>query len=415
MISERIVFVEPAAGGSPIPAGLFSLDPDTGVGTFQYGRRYLLRPDALPLDPVNLPLSPQRFVTRKNKGLFGPLRDVLPDSWGRYLIAKQQKIPFASLRDAELLDQVTTSAVGCISFGKSPERSDSRREPPVALENLDQVAGAFSRALDSGDLPEEVRYLLQYGTSLGGAQPKCPVLVDGEEWIAKFENRTTPVPFPKIEFATMQLARLAGIDTPAHRLHRIAGSDIYLVKRFDRIKNQRLPFISTFALSDLDLDEIDRGSYVEVADRMRQFVSDVRRDHHELFRRIAFNILIRNEDDHLRNHGFVHHHGAWQLSPAYDLLPMPARRREQDSFHLALAVGESGSLATPQNLLSQCLRFSLTPAEAATIWQEVRETVGHNWQQTLTAAGVAPEHIEAVRWCFERFTCSGKNEESLNP
>lgn len=396
---ERIVFVELPGVQKPVPAGLFTLDTELGIGTFQYGRRYVERPNAIAIDPVNLPLTDKEYVSRKNVGIFGVIRDVLPDSWGRYIMAKHLGVPYGTFKDFELIDLISTNAVGAISFGKTPERSTTPREKTVSLADLAEVAKVIDRAVADQELPPEVLALLRQGTSLGGAQPKCTVMIDGEQWIAKFESSKTAVKYPGIEYATMTMARQAGIRVPDIRLELVGGRAVYLIKRFDREHGRRLPFLSTFALSNLDLDEIERGSYPEIADRMRKFVSRVMEDHQELFRRMAFNILVRNEDDHLRNHGFIYQEG-WRLSPAYDIVPVPARRKPRDAFHLALHIGAQGSAATIANLLSQCERFSLVRKQALEIVEQVKESV-MGWEAELIRAGVSPNDREAVRWCFE--------------
>ncbi|MBU4261361.1 MAG: type II toxin-antitoxin system HipA family toxin [Proteobacteria bacterium] len=398
---ERFVFIELPGEKKPVPAGLFTLDAHLGVGTFQYGLRYARRPNAIAIDPVNLPLTGEKYVTRKNGGIFGILRDVLPDSWGRYILAKQLGVPFGTQKDFELIDLLTVNAVGALSFGKTPEKATARRDKPVTLPELAEVAKVIDQAMEDQELPPEVLHLLRQGTSLGGAQPKCTVVIDSEEWIAKFTSSKTAVQYPGIEYATMTLAARAGIRVPAFRLESVAGRPVFLIKRFDRDGSRRLPFMSAFALSNLDIDELERGSYPEIATRMRTFVSQVREDHHELFRRMAFNMFVRNEDDHLRNHGFVFK-GAWRLSPAYDIVPVPSRRTPQDSFHLSLQVGDQGSLANMTNLLSQCQRFSLRREQALEIIERIEEAV-QGWEQEIKRAGVSRNDREAVRWCFEGF------------
>jgi serine/threonine-protein kinase HipA len=396
---ERIVFIELPDERKPVPAGIFTLDLELKVGTFQYGRRYLERPNAIAIDPVNLPLTDREYLTRKNGGIFGILRDVLPDSWGRYLMAKQQGLPFGTLKDHEFIDLVSTNAVGAISFGRTPEKSTTQREKSCTLSDLAEVARGIDRAIEDQELPPEMLHLLRQGTSLGGAQPKCTVMIEGEQWIAKFESSKTAVKYPGLEYAAMTMARKAGIRVPEIRLEQVEGRAVYLIKRFDREHDRRLPFMSAFALSDLDIDELERGSYPEIANRMRKFSENVRDDHHELFRRMAFNVAVRNEDDHLRNHGFLYQQG-WRLSPAFDIVPLPARRRSGDRFHLALNLGDQGSLATRANLLSQCRRFSLGREEALEILSQVEDGV-QDWEAELIRAGVSPADREAVRWCFE--------------
>lgn len=398
---ERFVFIELPGEPAPLPAGLFTLDTDSGVGRFSYGRRYLQRSEAIALDPVNLPLTNQEYLTRKNGGIFGALGDVLPDSWGKYLLAKRLSIPFGSLRPHEMFDYLSTATVGAISFGLNPEQPATRPDQPVRFSDLDRVAAAFTKALADEELPPEVIFLLEQGTSLGGAQPKCPVLFRDNEWIAKFENHKTPVKFPRIEYATMQLAARAGLTVPETSLEELAGQAVYLIRRFDRLGSARLPFLSAHALSNLDLEELEKGSYVELAGAMRQFVGSVSRDLHELFRRMVFNVMVRNQDDHLRNHGFVHENGVWRLSPLYDVLPIPARHTTAE-FSMSLNLGMEGTTATLSNIYSRHERFNLSREQAARIIGEVAEAVS-GWEKILKACGVNRSDLEAVRWSFEGF------------
>jgi len=398
---ERIVFTWLPGHDGPVPAGLFILDVDTGVGRFAYGRRYLRRPNAIPLDPVNLPLAEREYITRKNGGIFGALADVLPDSWGKYVLAKRLRIPFGSLRPFEMLDCITTNAVGAISFGLDPAQPTTREERPINFGELGRVAEAFERAMAEEPLPPDLFPLLAQGTSLGGAQPKCPVRYRDGEWIAKFPNIRTRIPLPRIEFATMEMARTAGLDVPETALEEVSGRPVYLIKRFDRRAGRRLPFLSAQALCDLDIEELDRGSYVDIAQRLRSFVRDVDQDLRQLFRRMVFNAFVRNQDDHLRNHGFLLTEKGWRLSPLYDVLPIPARRARVD-FSLSLILGHEGTVATLDNILSRHRRFNLTRAEAEHIVAEVDDAT-RTWREVLARCGVPPADIEEVAWSFDGF------------
>jgi len=400
-IFERIVFINLQGEKDPVPAGMFTLDIDTAIGRFAYGRRYLQRADAIAIDPVNLPLSEQEYVTRKNSGIFGVLGDLLPDSWGKYILAKRLSIPFGSLHTHEMFDYVTSNAVGAISLGLTPDHPVTKQETPVSFDELYKVAEAFVRAMSDETLPAEVLYLLEQGTSLGGAQPKCPVIYGNSEWIAKFENARTPVCFPRVEFAAMQMAGAAGMTVPEVRLEEISGSSVYLIKRFDREDGGRIPFMSGHALADLDLEELEKGSYVEMARQMRKFVKNVNHDLRELFRRMVFNVFIRNQDDHLRNHGFIYHNGSWRLSPLYDVLPIPARKTS-DNFSLSLNIGLEGTTATLSNIYSRCEQFNLERGQAEEIVAEVAEATA-DWENKLRECGVGKTDIEAVRWSFEGF------------
>ena len=399
MIFERYVFIDLPAEDT-VPCGLFTLDTRLQVGTFGYGRRYLQRPDAIALDPINLPLTETIFETRKNSGIFGPLRDLLPDSFGRFILAKRLQVPFGTLAEHEYFDHCSTDGVGALSFGKTLARADTPAGRPVSLGDLETVADLFEKALTDQELPADLRFLLEQGSSLGGAQPKCPVIIDNEEWVAKFSSSQTPVLLPPIEYATMGLARLCGIDIPEIRLTSVAGKPVYFIKRFDRQGGKRLPFLSALALADLDLrEDASSGSYPELALEMRKFLAEVKKDQQQFFRRMVFNMLVRNRDDHLRNHGFVCRDGSWHLSPAYDVVAQPVLGG-QAAFDLAMSLGDLGEAATIANALSRCEAFNLKRNEAEAIVAEMRTVVSENWQTLMRETGVSRNDLEAVRGCF---------------
>lgn len=398
MAFEKYIFIQLPGLEKPVPAGLFRLDTEIGVGRFDYGRRYLLRPEAISIDPVNLPLSEKSFVTKKNNGIFGAIGGLLPDSWGRFILAKKMRVPFGSLSDFELLDLVDTNAIGALSLGDTPERPATKKVAPARFGDLQDIARVYDKVLAEDDLPPEVLYLLEQGTSLGGAQPKCAVSKDGIEYVAKFESAKTFVKYPRIEYVTMNLARRAGIDIPDVRLEEIGGRAVYLIERFDREEGRRNPFLSAMALSNLDIEELDKGSYLSMATDMRKFVRFVARDLKQLFRRIVFNVLVRNQDDHLRNHGFIYT-DHWSLSPAYDIVPMVAQTKGQ--FHLSLAFGQFGSLASRENLLSRCDSFGVSKTEANDIIEQCEESIS-GWEKEMKNHGVSAADLETIRssFCF---------------
>jgi len=205
--------------------------------------------------------------------------------------------------------------------------------------------------------------------------------------------------------AAMQMAARAGITVPEIRLAKVNNTSVYLIKRFDRSKGLRIPFMSGHAVSNLDLEELEKGSYILLAQAMRKFVSHVDNDLHELFRRMVFNIYIRNQDDHLRNHGFIYTENGWQLSPLYDVLPIPARHTK-NPFSLSLAIGNQGSTATMSNIYSRHQQFNLTKQEATEIISHIAEATV-DWENVLRENDVSQTDIEAVRWSFEGFRTIG--------
>lgn len=159
--------------------------------------------------------------------------------------------------------------------------------------------------------------------------------------------------------------------------------------------------MSGHAVSNLDLKELEKGSYLKIARAMRKFVGNVNQELHELFRRMVFNIYVHNQDDHLRNHGFIYKDKAWHLSPLYDVLPIPSRKTP-DRFSLSLNIGSEGTTASMSNIYSQHQQFNLTRNQATDIIDQVSEATG-NWERILQDNGVENSDLEAVRWSFEGF------------
>jgi serine/threonine-protein kinase HipA len=233
---------------------------------------------------------------------------------------------------------------------------------------------------------------LGQGTSLGGAQPKAPVLYEGEEWIAKFKNKKVIIDLPTIEFATMELAEKCGLDIPEIRLETVSHEKVYLIKRFDRKKGERIPFISGHALSSLDVDDLEKGSYLLLAGYIRQISKRASKDLQELFKRMVFNTLIGNADDHLRNHGCLFTNKEWRLSPAYDILPTPRKTKD---FSLSLIAGDYGTRGNTENVLSQCEKFNLSKNEAAIIIEKMRLIISA-WQDHYQECGVTSQDIKEI-------------------
>ncbi len=178
--------------------------------------------------------------------------------------------------------------------------------------------------MQESDTEEDLRLLLAPGSSLGGARPKSSVRdKDGHLAIAKFPRKDDEIDIIAWEAVALSLASKAGITVPEWRLESIGRRRILLSRRFDRRKNIRIPFLS--AMSVLGAKDNEMHSYLEMADAIRQMSASPKEDLEALWRRIVFNVLISNVDDHLRNHAFLYSGiSGWRLSPAYDLNPTQA-------------------------------------------------------------------------------------------
>jgi serine/threonine-protein kinase HipA len=402
------VFVHLPEG--PVPAGLLTMtdEPRNQYATFAYGRRYLARPDRIPVDPVALPLHEpdvdRIFQTEEGFAVFGGIRDAAPDGWGQYLMYKAMgdRLP----NDIDLILASGDYRVGALAFGPTSEHP--RRitpwgdgDAPGEHFTLEELAEAAERAQHVDQLDENLRRLLTAGSSLGGARPKAATEIDGQPWIAKFQARNDSFPECRVELATMRLARECGMDVPTLDFTRVLERDIYLIARFDRVPHdnwlERRPFVSGLTMLGAHESEVSRYSYADLAGALRQHGTQVRRDLHELFRRMVFNILVTNDDDHLRNHGFLYDGNGWRLSPLYDVVPKPQIGLER---RLVLGVGPQGRDASIANALAGAASFDLGLEEARVIVEEMRAIVAARWQENFAQAGVSPADQGRFATCF---------------
>ncbi|WP_454762341.1 type II toxin-antitoxin system HipA family toxin [Caulobacter segnis] len=265
------------------------------------------------------------------------------------------------------------------------------------------MAEAAERAQHVDQLDENLRRLLTAGSSLGGARPKAATDIDGQPWIAKFPARNDHFPECRVELATMRLAAACGLDVPNLAFERILERDIYLIERFDRRvagdRLDRIPFASGLTLLGAHESEVSRYAYADLAGALRRYGGRVRADLKELFRRMVFNILVTNDDDHLRNHGFLWDGKTWRLSPLYDVVPKPQVGLDR---RLVLSVGPEGRQATLDNALAGAAHFDLGREEAAALIAAMAEQVHAQWAEHLQAAGVSEADRGRFATCFRQ-------------
>ena len=409
-VPETIVFVHLKDG--PAPAGRLTMteEPRNSYATFAYGRRYLERPDRVSIDPVTLPLHDPRedrlFQTEEGFSLFNGVRDAAPDSWGQYLMYKamDNRTPTA----ADLVLASSDHRVGALAFGPTPARPVritpwGDGDAPGETFSLEALAEAVERVQEVDLLDENLRRLLTAGSSLGGARPKGSTELDGQSWIAKFPARNDTFPVCRIELATMRLAAECGLDVPPLAFREAFGRDIYLIQRFDRHRDgnalERTPFVSGLTLLGAHERDVGRHSYADLAAALRQFGADPRKDLIELYRRMVFNILVTNDDDHLRNHGFLHAKKGWRLSPLYDVVPKPQVGSERT---LVLGVGPQGRAATLANAIAGAAAFGLGPEQAKQEADALAERVRTCWAAAYEESGVSKADRDRFATCFRQ-------------
>jgi len=411
---QRTTFVYVHLADGPVPAGRLDMVEDgrNSHAVFQYGERYLRRPDRVAVDPAALPLpdpnnADQSFRTAQDFALFNGIRDAAPDGWGRYLIAKA-----AGAETLEEFDYLIASGdhrVGALAFGPDPINGPKRIAPwgdkEAPDKNLDLAAllEAAERVQSVDRLDPSLRHFLEAGSSLGGARPKAATERNGIPWIAKFSAKDDSYPVCRVEHAAMALATECGLDVPHIALESVFGRDVYLIERFDRFVHggqlRRRAFAS--ALTMLEAQEIAayHYSYRDLAEVIRQYGTEPKRDLRELYRRMVFNILVSNDDDHLRNHAFIYDGKGWRLSPLYDVVPRPQTGPHPN---LILAVGDQGREASLQNALTGAGSFGLDTDEAAALIEELRVHVKGRWQAALSESEIKPADIERLISCFAR-------------
>jgi serine/threonine-protein kinase HipA len=202
----------------------------------------------------------------------------------------------------------------------------------------------------------------------------------------------------------LRLARKCGINSVESRVESIAGKDVLMVKRFDRAGDEsgytRARMISGLTVlgADDSVTSRERWSYILLAEEMRRIVTEAKQDLRELFRRIVFNALISNTDDHPRNHALVAQDRNWGLSPAYDLTPAP--QVGQDRRDLAMICGDQGRFANAANIRLQHARFLLDREEAEKIITEMKQQVANTWHDTVRGCGVSEKDAETIRSAF---------------
>lgn len=414
MTSERTCFVYIVLPGTTefVTAARFEISltrSGIAMGKLIYGKKYLSRPDAVELDPVELRLSQQHYQTVRMNGFFGAIRDAMPDYWGRKVIEYNNK---NSVDEFDYLLLGPDDRVGALGFGlhvepPAPRHSFNRT---IDLGSLQKIANIIisdnpTEKISHPDASQIEKLLLE-GTSMGGARPKAVIENDNNLWIAKFSTPQDRWNQPVVENAMLRLAKLCGLNVAESKIISVAKKDVLLVKRFDREKEKekknyyRHRVVSALTLLQSEDDPVVRKnwSYLFLADEIRRVSMNPKEDLKELFSRMCFNALISNIDDHPRNHAILAKEKGWRLSPAYDLVPTPVIT--QDTRFLAMNCGTEGRISKRQNLLSGHPRFFLSRDEAEHIIDNMTKTIKKKWYTCLQQSGANEKDCTAVASAF---------------
>lgn len=387
-------------------------------GSFEYEPAWLAAPDRFAIDPTLPLVAGPQFHRQMGQGsvFHAAIADTEPDGWGKRVIlrdhAKQRQetrragggVDKAALNALDFLLAIDdVSRVGALRFQDESgvfrrASDDPKRTTPQLIELRDLLAA--TRAVETNsETAADLAYLRGRGTSLGGLRPKCAVVDEaGRLSIGKFPSVTDERAVTKGEVLAMQLARLAGINAAEARLVLSENVPVALIRRFDRPEHGgRIMYVSAATMLGAEPSDPGEHSYTEIADALRVHGAAAQDDIAELWRRIAFSILITNVDDHLLNHGFLHvEHGKWRLAPAFDLNPFPDRLRELKTW----ISEDAGPEASVEALLSVAPYFRLSLASAAEILAQVLRAV-ETWRAVGADIGMTVTELDQFAEAFE--------------
>ena len=376
------------------------------VAAFAYADSWLENSERFALSP-DLPLV-TGYQYRANKdanqsAFFGCFADVEPDGWGRMVIkrdhARQRKesdgdrLATGLLDDFDFLLWVNDfSRMGAIRFrddqGIFQRPSGGKRETP-ALIQLPHLLSASKAVEENKETARDLEFLRGNGTSLGGLRPKCSIIdADGSLAIGKFPSVRDTRSIVHGEVLALHLAAAAGIHAAKARVVVSEGVPVAVISRFDRLGGKRLMYLSARSL--MQATPAEQYTYVDIAEALRMHSSQAGADMKELWRRLVFNILINNVDDHLNNHGFLHHaHGQWKLAPAFDLNPFPDKERALKTW-ISEDAGETASVV---EALAVAPLFGFTPGAELTVLNQVKLAVGR-WKDIAKSIGMSAADID---------------------
>lgn len=374
--------------------------------SFVYADTYLADPASYALDPA-LPLVAGTLQTPAGRPLFGALTDSSPDRWGRKLIARTERARAATagtapraMSEVDLLLGVRDDLrQGALRFrvDDEPEFCAPEDTGVPVLTDLPTLLDIAARVESDDAGYDELRLLLRAGSSLGGARPKAHLInPSGRIAIAKFPSAASDTwNVMAWEKVALDLARDAGVTVESSRLIRIGDRHVLIADRFDRRGTRRIGYAS--AMTMLEAGPGDQRSYLEIAEVIEERSPAATRDLRQLWRRVAFSVLISNTDDHLRNHGFLHDRGeSWTLSPAFDLNPNP----DPGPKYLSTAIDFTDTRASVDTLMSVAGYFRLEADAARTMLAEVVQATAA-WRDVAKSRGLTNREVELMRPAFE--------------
>ena len=381
--TEAYVWIWLPGETNPVVAGKLTLENKFLV--FNYGQSYLERPNKISIYEPELPLKAGILPLLNTLTMPGCIRDGSPDAWGRrVLINKKYGAKGASI-DPYYLEELTfllesgSDRIGALDFQRSP----SEYQPRTAQNsNLDELIESAARVEKGTPLTQALDQALFHGTPIGGARPKALIedAAGNKKYIAKFSSTSDLFSVIKFEFIAMRLAKLAGLDVANVLLKKSSHKDVLLIERFDRIHSpkgwQRKNVVSALTLFELDEMQARYASYEIFAEIIRHRFSDASKTLTELFKRLVFNVLTGNTDDHARNHAAFWDGKMLALTPAYDICPQS--RTGGEATQAMLIQGET-RLSRFKECINAAPQFLLSEKEAIQIIEEIAISIIGNW------------------------------------
>ena len=396
-MAEKLFVHADLGDGNILLAGQLLLDDQRG--RFKYARAYINHPRSYALDPINLPLTSdvhENPRTREAPGVFGVLIDAGPDEWGRRQLTKTRVPP--PVTHIEFLLAASGEGVGALHF--TAEIDDAPKPPPPRpFENLIHLQHIAADIEAGREIDRSLEPYFFHGSGLGGARPKTLIEHEGRNWIAKFNRDLDLVDMCKVEWASMRMARAAGIDVPDVELSETARGPVVLVERFDRGGAEQHHLVSVASLiNKFDITQFDESamSYPGIFQLGNRIGTRTEGLAEAIFRRMLFNVAIGNTDDHLRNHAFYKkaHDSQYLLTPGYDIVPNTGLQGSH-----AIALGAFGNSPSRDNIEAAAHRMGIDRAVAQEIAKEVLG-VADDWKTFMNDAELAGSDVAILERCM---------------
>ncbi len=395
--TEAYVWIWLPEAAEPVVAGrIESSTTNPAMVHFNYGQSYLKRSDAIPLCLPDLPLTAGRHEPGQFQTIPGGIADAMPDYWGRQVVLYRRFGAASISMDAADLSPITyllesrPNRIGALGFSTSPAECKQHAttgtvaDLMIAAEHLDRGEGLSSDLADA----------LLHGSSVGGAWPKALVGDDECPRIAKFATRTNRDTPLKTEYVAMKMAKLAGLDVADVELVEVLDKPVLLIDRFDRDGPFRKSMVSCLTILGYGEMHNPYCTYFDFAAEIRSRFADGRSDAQELFRRIVFNILVGNTDDHAKNHSAFWDGTSLRLTPAYDIAP---QLRAGGEAMQAMAIGRDGYRnANVRGAVRYASAYLLSESEANDIVDHQVSVIEHHWDALATDAGMTDAEADSA-------------------